>query len=34
VFYLDRGRIITGAAALHAQKVEIKTISQPAPAGD
>lgn len=34
VFYLDRGRIITGAAAQHAQRVEVKTISQSAPAGD
>jgi NADH-quinone oxidoreductase subunit H len=34
VFYLDRGRVITGAAAKHAQRVEVKTISQAAPAGD
>ena len=34
VFFLDRGRVITGAAAQHAQRVEVKTISQAAPAGD
>ncbi|HBD99617.1 MAG: NADH-quinone oxidoreductase subunit NuoH [Gemmatimonadetes bacterium] len=34
VFFLDRGRTITGAAAQYAQKVEVKTISQPASAGD
>ena len=34
VFFLDRGRVITGAAAQHAQRVEVKTISQTAPAGD
>lgn len=34
VFFVDRGRTITGAAAQRAQRVEIKTIPQPAPAGD
>ncbi len=34
VFSLDRGRVITGAAAQHAQRVEVKTISQSASAGD
>ena len=34
VFLLDRGRTITGAAAQHAQRVEVKTISQAASAGD
>ena len=34
VFFLDRGRTITGAAAQYAQKVEVKTISLPAAAGD
>ncbi|MDA0328768.1 MAG: NADH-quinone oxidoreductase subunit NuoH [Gemmatimonadetes bacterium] len=40
VFFMDRGRTITGAAAQRSQKVEIKTIPQalagadPAPAGD
>jgi NADH-quinone oxidoreductase subunit H len=34
VFYLDRGRTIVGAAAQRAQRVEIKSVSQPAPAGD
>ena len=34
MFVLDRGRVITGAAAQYAQKVEVKIISQAAPAGD
>jgi NADH-quinone oxidoreductase subunit H len=34
MFFLDRGRVITGAAAQHAQRVEVKTISLPAAAGD
>jgi NADH-quinone oxidoreductase subunit H len=34
VFLLDRGRTITGAAAQRAQRVEVKTISQAASAGD
>ena len=34
VFFLDRGRTITGAAAQYAQRVEVKTISQAAPSGD
>jgi len=34
VFYIDRGRTITGAAAQRGQKVEIKTIPVPVPAGD
>jgi len=34
VFFVDRGRTITGAAAQRAQRVEIKTIPQPASAGD
>jgi NADH-quinone oxidoreductase subunit H len=34
VFFLDRGRVITGAAAQHAQRVEVKTISQAVPTAD
>jgi NADH-quinone oxidoreductase subunit H len=34
MFFLDRGRTITGAAAQRAQKVEIKTIPQALAAGD
>jgi len=34
MFFLDRGRTITGAAAQRAQKVEIKTIPQTLAAGD
>lgn len=35
VFFIDRGRTITGAAAGSAQKLEIKTIARPvAPAGE
>ncbi|NIW37541.1 MAG: hypothetical protein GWN32_13825 [Gemmatimonadetes bacterium] len=32
IFFIDRGRTITGAAARPSQKVEIKTIPQAAPA--
>ncbi len=34
MFFLDRGRTITGAAAQRAQVVEIKTITQPLTAGN
>ena len=34
VFFLDRGRTITGAAAQRAQKVEVRTIPESATAGD
>ena len=34
VFFLDRGRTITGAASHRTQRIEHKTTPVPAPAGD